>query len=71
MEKTMQSRTRVLNLALGLTAFGAVAEATAQAVDGAPMQGLIARLSSTPGALHWAGRALDAYGDDVRAHGWR
>jgi len=29
-------------------------------VDGTPMQGLIARLSATPGALRWAGRPLDA-----------
>jgi crotonobetainyl-CoA:carnitine CoA-transferase CaiB-like acyl-CoA transferase len=29
-------------------------------VDGTPMQGLIARLSATPGALRWAGRAPDA-----------
>ena len=40
-------------------------------VDGTPMQGLIARLSATPGALRWAGRTLDADGDDVRANGWR
>jgi crotonobetainyl-CoA:carnitine CoA-transferase CaiB-like acyl-CoA transferase len=36
-------------------------------VDGTPMQGLIARLSATPGALRWAGRALDADGDEIRA----
>ena len=29
-------------------------------VDGIPMQGLLARLSATPGAIRWAGRALDA-----------
>lgn len=39
-------------------------------VDGTPMQGLIAKLSATPGALRWAGRALDADGDDVRRDGW-
>lgn len=39
-------------------------------VDGTPMQGLIARLSATPGALRWAGRPLDADGDHVRTHGW-
>ena len=27
-------------------------------VDGVPMQGLVARLSATPGAVRWAGRAL-------------
>ena len=36
-------------------------------VDGVPMQGLVARLSATPGALRWAGRSLDADGDEVRA----
>jgi crotonobetainyl-CoA:carnitine CoA-transferase CaiB-like acyl-CoA transferase len=29
-------------------------------VDGIPMQGLIARLSATPGEIRWAGRALGA-----------
>lgn len=36
-------------------------------VDGTPMQGLIARLSRTPGRLRWAGRPLDADGDAIRA----
>ncbi len=36
-------------------------------VDGTPMQGLIARLSATPGALRWAGRPIDADGADIRA----
>ena len=36
------------------------------AVDGTPMQGLIARLSATPGRVRWAGRHLDADGDEVR-----
>jgi crotonobetainyl-CoA:carnitine CoA-transferase CaiB-like acyl-CoA transferase len=40
------------------------------AVDGTPMQGLIAHLSATPGALKWQGRRLDADGDDIRAKGW-
>ncbi len=39
-------------------------------LDGTPMQGLIARLSATPGSLRWAGRALDADGDTIRSHGW-
>ncbi len=39
-------------------------------VDGTPMQGLIAHLSATPGALRSQGRALDADGDDIRANGW-
>jgi crotonobetainyl-CoA:carnitine CoA-transferase CaiB-like acyl-CoA transferase len=36
-------------------------------VDGVPMQGLIARLSATPGRLGWAGRELDADGEEIRA----
>ena len=40
---------------------GAVAE-----VDGTPMQGLIARLSATPGRLRWTGRAVDADGVEIR-----
>jgi crotonobetainyl-CoA:carnitine CoA-transferase CaiB-like acyl-CoA transferase len=36
-------------------------------LDGTPMQGLIARLSATPGRLRWAGRGLDADGDVIRA----
>jgi len=39
-------------------------------VEGTPMQGLIAKLSATPGALRWQGRALDSDGDDIRANGW-
>ncbi len=40
-------------------------------VGDTPMQGLIARLSATPGVLRWPGRPLDADGDDVKARGWR
>jgi crotonobetainyl-CoA:carnitine CoA-transferase CaiB-like acyl-CoA transferase len=39
-------------------------------LDGTPMQGLLAKLSRTPGVLRWQGRRLDADGDDIRAHGW-
>ena len=39
-------------------------------VGGTPMQGLIAKLSATPGALRRPGRRLDEDGDDIRAHGW-
>jgi len=39
-------------------------------VEGTPMQGLIARLSATPGAVRWSGRAIDADGAAIRAHGW-
>jgi crotonobetainyl-CoA:carnitine CoA-transferase CaiB-like acyl-CoA transferase len=34
-------------------------------VDGIPMQGLIARLSKTPGAVRWAGRPLGADADEI------
>jgi crotonobetainyl-CoA:carnitine CoA-transferase CaiB-like acyl-CoA transferase len=40
---------------------GAVVE-----IDGTPMQGLIARLSATPGRLRWTGRRVDADGTEVR-----
>ncbi len=39
-------------------------------VEGTPMQGLIAKLSETPGVLRWQGRPTDADGDDIRANGW-
>jgi crotonobetainyl-CoA:carnitine CoA-transferase CaiB-like acyl-CoA transferase len=34
-------------------------------VDGIPMQGLIARLSATPGEIRWAGRSLGADDDEI------
>jgi crotonobetainyl-CoA:carnitine CoA-transferase CaiB-like acyl-CoA transferase len=39
-------------------------------VEGTPMQGLVAKLSATPGAVRWQGRPIDADGDEIRAHGW-
>jgi crotonobetainyl-CoA:carnitine CoA-transferase CaiB-like acyl-CoA transferase len=39
-------------------------------LDGTPMQGLIARLSATPGELRWSGRTLDADGEQIRTAGW-
>lgn len=39
-------------------------------VEDTPMQGLVAKLSATPGVLRWQGRALDADGDDIRHHAW-
>ncbi|MGB3735885.1 MAG: CoA transferase [Ilumatobacter sp.] len=39
-------------------------------VDDTPMQSVIARLSATPGALRWAGRGLDADGEEIRSNGW-
>jgi len=39
-------------------------------VEGTPMQGLIARLSATPGAVKWRGRATDADGEAIRRDGW-
>ena len=35
-------------------------------LDGTPMQGLIARLSATPGRLRWTGRPVDADGAEIR-----
>ena len=34
------------------------------------MQGLIAKLSATPGVLRWAGRTADADGPSIRSDGW-
>jgi crotonobetainyl-CoA:carnitine CoA-transferase CaiB-like acyl-CoA transferase len=39
-------------------------------LDGTPMQGLIAKLSETPGVLNWRGKPRNADGDDIRANGW-
>ncbi|MEY2966497.1 MAG: hypothetical protein RLY50_547, partial [Actinomycetota bacterium] len=39
-------------------------------LDGTPMQGLIAKLSATPGSLRWRGRARDADGEAIRRDGW-
>ena len=39
-------------------------------LDGTPMQGLIAKLSATPGSLRWQGRGIDADGNDIRERGW-
>jgi crotonobetainyl-CoA:carnitine CoA-transferase CaiB-like acyl-CoA transferase len=36
-------------------------------VDGVPMPDVVARLSSTPGRVRWAGRPLDADGAELRA----
>jgi crotonobetainyl-CoA:carnitine CoA-transferase CaiB-like acyl-CoA transferase len=47
-----------------------LARGTITPVDGTPMQALIARLSATPGSLRWAGRSLDADGEQIRATGW-
>ena len=41
-----------------------------ESLDDTPMQSVIARLSATPGALRWAGRGLDADGDEIRSTGW-
>jgi crotonobetainyl-CoA:carnitine CoA-transferase CaiB-like acyl-CoA transferase len=42
------------------------ARGTIVELDGTPMQGLIARLSATPGVLNWAGRPLGADTEAVR-----
>jgi crotonobetainyl-CoA:carnitine CoA-transferase CaiB-like acyl-CoA transferase len=44
----------------------AAREAIAE-VDGVPMQGLVARLSATPGRIRWAGRPEDADHDEIVA----
>ena len=46
------------------------ARGTIADVEGTPMQGLVARLSATPGRLGWPGRPLDADGDEIRHSGW-
>ena len=46
------------------------ARAAIVTVGDTPMQGLIARLSQTPGELRWPGRARDADGDAIRREGW-
>ena len=44
-----------------------VARGSIVEVDGTPMQGLIARLSRTPGRIRWSGRPLGADTDEVMA----
>ena len=44
----------------------AVARGIVEELDGTPMQGLVARLSATPGRLRWAGRPLGADTEAVR-----
>ena len=39
-------------------------------VEGTPMQGLVAKLSATPGEVRWRGRPRDADGEHIRRHGW-
>ena len=39
-------------------------------LEGTPMQGLIAKLSETPGVLRWQGRPINADGADIRNSGW-
>ena len=43
------------------------ARGSVEDVDGTPMQGLVARLSATPGRIRWAGRPLGADTDEVLA----
>jgi crotonobetainyl-CoA:carnitine CoA-transferase CaiB-like acyl-CoA transferase len=45
----------------------AIARGMVAEVDGTPMQGLVARLSATPGRLRWAGRPLGADTEAVLA----
>lgn len=39
-------------------------------VEGTPMQGLVAKLSATPGALRWQGRAMNRDNQQIREQGW-
>ena len=39
-------------------------------IEGTPMQGLIAKLSKTPGAVKWRGRNTDEDGNSIRRNGW-
>jgi len=39
-------------------------------LDGTPMQGLVAKLSATPGELRWHGRPPNADGATIREKGW-
>lgn len=43
------------------------ARGAVEVVDGTPMQGLVARLSATPGRVRWAGRPLGADTEEVLA----
>ncbi len=38
--------------------------------DDVPMQGVIAKLSATPGRVDWPGRSIDYDGAAIRTHGW-
>jgi crotonobetainyl-CoA:carnitine CoA-transferase CaiB-like acyl-CoA transferase len=40
-------------------------------LEGTPMQGLLAKLSATPGALRWQGRSRDIDGAEIRERGWQ
>ena len=40
-------------------------------LEGTPMQGLLAKLSATPGTLRWQGRAMNAADEEIRERGWR
>ena len=39
-------------------------------VEGMTMQNLVARMSATPGKIRWAGRSVDADGEQIRRDGW-
>ncbi len=39
-------------------------------VEGTPMQGLLAKLSATPGTLRWQGRAMNDDNQQIREQGW-
>ncbi|MFT5530506.1 MAG: crotonobetainyl-CoA:carnitine CoA-transferase CaiB-like acyl-CoA transferase [Candidatus Poriferisodalaceae bacterium] len=68
-EKAQAAAAPVLNMAQLAEDPHVIARGSIVEVDGVPMQGLIARLSRTPGAVKWVGRPLGADNDDVRT-GW-
>jgi len=39
-------------------------------VDGTPMQGLLAKLSATPGGLRWQGKPMNDDNQQIREQGW-
>ena len=40
-------------------------------VDGTPMQGLVAKMSATPGAVCWQGRKFNYDNQQIREQGWK
>ncbi len=60
----------VLDMAEVVTDEHLIAREAIIEVDGVPMQSLVARLSSTPGAIVRAGGTIDADAERIRSTGW-